>query len=734
MLKHVGGLALGVPFVTDIFGSISFFNRVKATEDPGLFPFQLSHDAPDNITNFEHLLDAPAGKYGFVRVKDGRFVTGKGPVKFSGTNLTGAANFPSRADADKLAKRLAGLGMNCVRLHYMDTDYSNFLHQSEQGIIAPDATTQRNLDAQQLDRLDYLIAAFKKRGIYVNINLHVARWWDDRDGFPHKNKRPKFDKGLDNFEPRMIELQKEYARKLLTHVNPYTKLSYANEPAVAMLEINNENSLFNQYFRGTIDKLPDPYAAEFRKQWNTWLIKKYKTTEALKKAWESSFAGNGTVQNLLDHKVRIENCSVPTLKVKQEVHPYVRKDFYQFITDTEYSYWTGMYKFLKEELKVKSPVSGTQIDNFSNPFVQAELDYIDTHGYWCHPGPVDSNWRIRNEALVNSMGTVQSLASQRVFGKPYTVSEYNNPFPNQYGAEGLPLLMSYGSLNGWDGFFEYSFHHRKSFTPSYNTYFFSIMDRAEVLAHFRACSAIFLRGDVAESKTGAVGAVHYDKYLDYVVKANRLKVGIDFCGIDRKNCLVRKSSVHLSGTESVQPASDSDISEQKVLVSDTGELIWNIEDADAGYFVANTANTKLFTGFPKGRKISLGNIDVSIGESRLGWATISLISKNGNGFGEEGKPSSILLVATGLTENKGMTIVKYPGNKIALSNWGSAPVYVEGISATLTFPIKQDRIKCYALDTAGNRMTAMATEEKNNNVNLHIGPEYKTIWYEIEIG
>lgn len=41
----------------------------------------------------------------------------------------------------------------------------------------------------------------------------------------------------------MIELQKDYARQLLTHRNPYTGLEYRNDPAIVIVEINNENAL-----------------------------------------------------------------------------------------------------------------------------------------------------------------------------------------------------------------------------------------------------------------------------------------------------------------------------------------------------------------------------------------------------------------------------------------------------------------------------------------------------------
>ncbi|MDX9979134.1 MAG: hypothetical protein RBU25_03705, partial [Lentisphaeria bacterium] len=250
-----------------------------------LFPFLISYDGPDNASSMAHLLDAPAGEHGFVRVENGRFVDDAGPVRLHGTNLTGPANFPTHEQADKLAARLARFGLNCVRLHYMDADYGNFRNPAQPGILAADTTTQRRLAPEQIDRLDYLIGALKRRGIYVNVNLHVARFWDKRDGFAQRHHQPWADKGVDNFEPRMIALQKEYARELLTHVNPYTGLTYANDPAVAVVELNNENALLNQYFGGGLDRLPEPHANELQRQWNEWLRRQYESTEALRVAW-----------------------------------------------------------------------------------------------------------------------------------------------------------------------------------------------------------------------------------------------------------------------------------------------------------------------------------------------------------------------------------------------------------------------------------------------------------------
>lgn len=45
---------------------------------------------------------------------------------------------------------------------------------------------------------------------------------------------------------RLIELQKDYARKLLLHVNPYTGLALADDPAVITVQINNEESAIKE--------------------------------------------------------------------------------------------------------------------------------------------------------------------------------------------------------------------------------------------------------------------------------------------------------------------------------------------------------------------------------------------------------------------------------------------------------------------------------------------------------
>src|SRR5206468_252717 len=73
---------------------------------------------------------------------------------------------------------------------------------------------------------------------------------------------------------------------------------YAMEPAIASIEVNNENS-FGVFPPARLASLPEPFAGELRKQWLAWLKAKYVTTAALRAAWglSSGQAGPNLIRN-----------------------------------------------------------------------------------------------------------------------------------------------------------------------------------------------------------------------------------------------------------------------------------------------------------------------------------------------------------------------------------------------------------------------------------------------------
>lgn len=243
-----------------------------------LFPFRVVHGAPQNITNVQTWDGAwqPAGRDGFVRAAGTTFVNDRGPCRFTGTNICFSGCFPEHDQAEQVAADLARFGINLVRLHYVHHKFPpNKIYASPDSFIEP----------VQLEKFDYLFNQLKRRGIYVYMQLNIARKFGKAAGFENANKLPWYNNGIDNIEPRMIALQKKYVRDLLTHVNPYTGLAYKDEPAIATLELANENSVVIKWCKKELDDLPSPYQELFQGMWNDWLRKKYGTTADLCRAW-----------------------------------------------------------------------------------------------------------------------------------------------------------------------------------------------------------------------------------------------------------------------------------------------------------------------------------------------------------------------------------------------------------------------------------------------------------------
>ena len=229
-----------------------------------MFPFSISYDPLTGVADMSHLLEAPAGAHGRVRVADGHFVTDKGRIRFNAVNLTGPANFPSHRHAERMAARLAGLGVNCVRLHFMDCQkgYGSFWQERQQCLLKDgDDPLAYEIDEKQFEKLDYLVAQFKKRGIYVNVNLHVARLMayllEGRTSL----------KGATWFSRELIDSEKQWARDFLGHVNPYTGMRWADDPVVALVELNNEDALLCTVQSCLRAGNPIPRGEEFAALW-----------------------------------------------------------------------------------------------------------------------------------------------------------------------------------------------------------------------------------------------------------------------------------------------------------------------------------------------------------------------------------------------------------------------------------------------------------------------------------
>jgi len=282
----------------------------------GAFPFVIpSNDSAKTAIDVSDLNPAPLDESRRVSVRGDHFYDATGRrVRFVGTNFAAGACFPSKQDAAEVAARLHKYGFNCVRLHHMDSPWSEPNMFYVTGGSYGRKTDQ--LDPESLDRFDYLIYQFKQHGIYVDINLHVGRGFNAADGFPDTDRIDDMGKVVGYFEPGMIERQKLYAKQLLTHYNPYTKMRYVDDPVVALIEITNEDSLLGS--ADSLASLPPHYLGILAEGWNQFLRDKYGSTERLVSAWNAEARPLG--ENMLANPQLLDGTTGWTLEQHEGTH------------------------------------------------------------------------------------------------------------------------------------------------------------------------------------------------------------------------------------------------------------------------------------------------------------------------------------------------------------------------------------------------------------------------------
>jgi len=171
--------------------------------------------------------------------------------------------------------------------------------------------------------------------------------------------------------------------------------------------------------------------------------------------------------------------------------------------------------------------------------------------------------------------------------------------------------------------------------------------------------------------------------------------------------------------------------DDKVFVSDNGQLTWNLAEKGREFVAINTPNSKALIGFTDGRTGELGEVAVTPGKTRLGWSCITLTAMDGTGFA---KPGRILLTASGYAENQGWGWETDGENVTVRDQWGKGPTLCEGIPAH--FEIKglaPARAQVWALDQTGKRVAEVKVSDAGGHAAFDIGPENKTLWYEVVV-
>jgi hypothetical protein len=268
-------------------------NHAPAQSFTGGFTFSLPGDDSTSARFLPSFPRTTLTDQDFVSIDaNGHFSVRGTPTRFFGVNLVSDGAFPAAVDAGKVAGRMRKMGINLVRLHHMDNPWSSL------SLFAGQNST-RVINETVRDRMEFLLSQFRENGIYANMNLHVSRTFKTTDGIPEADSLKDFSKYINYFDPHVLMLDKEFARQLLTHMNPYTHSTLVNDPVMAMIEITNENSLYRawrdnglrHFSQGGL--LTERHAFMLDTLYRSYLRSRYPTTATLDASWNTGANNSG---------------------------------------------------------------------------------------------------------------------------------------------------------------------------------------------------------------------------------------------------------------------------------------------------------------------------------------------------------------------------------------------------------------------------------------------------------
>lgn len=494
-------------------------------------------EANKGVLDFSHLLDAPAGKHGFVRVKKGHFYFEDGiRCRFLGFNVAARSNTPDHETADKMAERFASMGVNIIRLHAADApvgeEPGSWSSCKEAPLLNYQKENGREFNKKGLDRFDYFVAKLKEKGIYLHIDLIVARDFREGDGLDYPGNPGSCVKRFPMYNKRMIELQKEYAKMILCHINPYTGLALIDDPAVVVVQINNEESAISGTMGTDGREDMQPYRDEVQKRFNHFLLMKYGTREQLKKAWTNGEScalrceedpEKGTVLGVDGEAYQPVND--PASEWDSGVNSARYADFMEFGIWINRNFYQRMKDYL-HSLGVKVPiVTSNLLTGAADIYGHMDGNIIENNSYFNHPLlPVQNNtYHVlgpREYVSVNPLTmqkggnpkatTLLSLASMAALeGKPFMLSEWNEYGLHPFHSTSLVHTVAYACLNDWDGLILYNHHTSEHWDDQPEDKILNIFDvynDPAVVCQWGFMASVFLKGliNVANNRVDVV--------------------------------------------------------------------------------------------------------------------------------------------------------------------------------------------------------------------------------------
>lgn len=669
-----------------------------AASDADWYVFSPRNDPAPGEIGMQAWLEKPAGKHGRIHRQKDQLIYNDTPIKLWGINLCYGTCAPEKALAEKRAAFYPKYGINSVRLHKYGDGPGWAGIQSEDSFV--------EFDPDGLDRMDYQVAQFKAQGITVLLSAifgaqklgpadrKYVPFLEEFGQFDGRKKRITTPHSAVHHSPELQTVQIMQMVNLLKHKNPYTGLTYAEDPVVAYVEIINEQSILFYSSMAPL-KASATLRRSVAQRFSTWLRHRYHSHAGLIEAWGQAAMGGfdnegfGTRQEHLD-KNNILPLGNPwywdpvQLNGSQSFRKQRLLDTMEFLYDQQCAFYDRFVQAMRHvgyqgEILGSNWQAGRALSHYYNLHSDYRVGTIDRHNYF---GGGKNPFNAASMLATPGSGMLSS-GMQQVADRPFMLSEWIHVYPNEWGAEGPALLGAYGmGLQGWDA--SYMFQNRD------NGGFSDVIGRdrwdvtaPQILGVFPAVARQVLRQDVKESPVAATRNVHMDSlklgHLDFDDTTTQQYDVKSFSSdkVPAQTLAVARSVVTFTDTLQTTPAFDlSPFQQDAQLVSSTRQLAWTPgQNNQDGYFTLQTPHTCAVVGFAQDLPCHLGQVTMT---PKSRFSVIYVTARdlkdtlmNGN---------ALLVVAMARARNTGMIL---NDTQDAVLEKGRAPIRMEPVKATL---------------------------------------------------
>jgi hypothetical protein len=431
-------------------------------------------------------------------------------------------------------------------------------------------------------------------------------------------------------------------------------------------------------------------------------------------------------------------------------------DFLIFVADRDRAYLDQVAATVRDAAGAPVAVTGTQMGygGLMNLDSHAGLDYLDEHFYvdhysFPHTAWDGFDWTVQDTASsAGGFSAFLRVAAGRQWGKPYTVSEYNQPWPNTHAAEINPALAAFGAFQDWDGLMHFAYSHGRNWDAGVPNGF-NINGDWTKWPILGQAAWLFRSGAIRAGIDPQGFPVDLDARLRFTRQKRNGDIG-GFVGAATTPFLhpvyLLKDLVYPPPVPVSLPAYNAD----------TGEITY---DAKRGLYLIHSPQAAGVIGAAGSGKVTAGAIDVELAASARGFAVVLATALDGRALADSSRvllstPGYSLRTQPGTRPARVQQLVNYTGatNRWTLEqdparpdkpsgnlNDGVGPTWMERVESFVTLRTTAARLTVYPLDGSGARLAPLAAADVapvDGGFRLHLQAAGETWspWYEIVAG